>query len=361
MDRGRPTKKIFFLVLACAIGVGSIGLAVFATRANGSISPKSETSLADKTGQDPAQTSAQTTAQTTAQMEQDGDNDGLANWEEVLWSTNPSNPDTDADGTKDGDEVRAGRNPVVAGPKDKLTTGAPAGISDTGNFGTSEKNSTRATGANSAAVNSTKPQTRIQKLSLDLFSRYMALKQGGQTLDKNVITDLIDQTLTAEDISTAKTFSANDIKTINQNSVETLTTYGNTLAGTLSKYTSTKSEYNIATAYMTTKNPNVLKQFDPILANYAAMIADIRSMTVPASAVQFHADFLNALTKTQEGIQLMRGSTDDDMLVMLMGLREFVGGTSEMRISFNNLVQFFFDNGVTFSQDSKAKIFDNKI
>src|SRR5689334_13479579 len=98
MDRGRPTKKIFFLVLACAIGVGSIGWAVFATRANGKISAISansqlsgKLSLAD-------QAAANTAAQTTAQLEQDSDHDGLANWEEVLWGTNQNNPDTDGDG-----------------------------------------------------------------------------------------------------------------------------------------------------------------------------------------------------------------------------------------------------------------------
>jgi hypothetical protein len=48
----------------------------------------------------------------------DDDGDGLANWEEVLWGTDPNNPDTDGDGTSDGEEVKNNRNPLKAGPDD---------------------------------------------------------------------------------------------------------------------------------------------------------------------------------------------------------------------------------------------------
>jgi hypothetical protein len=36
----------------------------------------------------------------------DTDNDGLANWEEILWGTDPNNPDSDGDGVNDGDEAK---------------------------------------------------------------------------------------------------------------------------------------------------------------------------------------------------------------------------------------------------------------
>jgi hypothetical protein len=40
----------------------------------------------------------------------DGDGDGLTNDEEMWWCTDPSNPDTDADGRDDGEEIRAIRD-----------------------------------------------------------------------------------------------------------------------------------------------------------------------------------------------------------------------------------------------------------
>lgn len=49
----------------------------------------------------------------------DSDGDGLMNWEETLWDTDPNNPDTDGDGTDDLTEIRSSRNPNVAGPDDE--------------------------------------------------------------------------------------------------------------------------------------------------------------------------------------------------------------------------------------------------
>ncbi len=51
----------------------------------------------------------------------DSDNDGLKDWEEELYKTNPNNPDTDADGYLDGEEINSGHNPLVKAPGDKLT------------------------------------------------------------------------------------------------------------------------------------------------------------------------------------------------------------------------------------------------
>jgi len=51
---------------------------------------------------------------------EDNDNDGLRNWEEELYHSDPNNPDTDGDGYLDGEEVDSGHNPLVRAPGDKL-------------------------------------------------------------------------------------------------------------------------------------------------------------------------------------------------------------------------------------------------
>ncbi len=48
----------------------------------------------------------------------DTDHDGLSNYDEMIYHTNPLVADTDHDGTSDGDEVRMGTNPLVAFDKD---------------------------------------------------------------------------------------------------------------------------------------------------------------------------------------------------------------------------------------------------
>ncbi|MEX0934747.1 MAG: hypothetical protein WDZ70_00270 [Candidatus Paceibacterota bacterium] len=51
----------------------------------------------------------------------DSDEDGLLDWEERLWGTDVYNPDTDGDGTSDGDEVHSNRHPLKAGPDDEIS------------------------------------------------------------------------------------------------------------------------------------------------------------------------------------------------------------------------------------------------
>ncbi|MEK7502815.1 MAG: hypothetical protein AAB556_00015, partial [Patescibacteria group bacterium] len=70
-------------------------------------------------GKDSAGNPAQNSPTASIEADKDTDNDGLKDWEEQLWTTNPTLTDTDGDGTKDGDEVKAGRNPKIAGA-DKL-------------------------------------------------------------------------------------------------------------------------------------------------------------------------------------------------------------------------------------------------
>ncbi len=50
----------------------------------------------------------------------DSDNDGLMDWQEIAWQTDPCKADTDGDGYLDGEEVGAGYNPTKPAPNDKL-------------------------------------------------------------------------------------------------------------------------------------------------------------------------------------------------------------------------------------------------
>lgn len=55
----------------------------------------------------------------------DTDEDGLKDWEEAIYRTNPESPDTDGDGTSDGDEIHQNRDPLKKGPDDKTFDPAP--------------------------------------------------------------------------------------------------------------------------------------------------------------------------------------------------------------------------------------------
>ena len=55
------------------------------------------------------------TARELALIDKDSDSDGLKDWEETLWKTDPKNPDSDGDSYLDGLEVKNGYSPSGAG------------------------------------------------------------------------------------------------------------------------------------------------------------------------------------------------------------------------------------------------------
>jgi len=55
-----------------------------------------------------------------SEPDSDPDNDGLKNWEEEVYKTDPRNPDTDEDGYSDGEEVASGYDPTIPAPDDAL-------------------------------------------------------------------------------------------------------------------------------------------------------------------------------------------------------------------------------------------------
>ena len=56
---------------------------------------------------------------------EDADKDGLTAAEEMHYGTDPEKPDTDADGYQDGEEIKAGYNPLGAGKLDSDNDGFP--------------------------------------------------------------------------------------------------------------------------------------------------------------------------------------------------------------------------------------------
>lgn len=61
----------------------------------------------------------QQNSETEAEL-QDSDADGLPDIIENIYRTDPNNPDSDGDGTSDGDEVQQQRDPALAGPNDTI-------------------------------------------------------------------------------------------------------------------------------------------------------------------------------------------------------------------------------------------------
>ena len=103
----------------------------------------------------------------TSQLDKDSDGDGLKDWEELLWKTDSNKADTDGDGTNDNEEITLNRNPLKAGPNDK--------ISDKEDLVAQEK-----------AVSDSKQNTLTAAYARKFLTEYMTLKQQkGELTDED--------------------------------------------------------------------------------------------------------------------------------------------------------------------------------
>ena len=119
-------------------------------------------------------------------MDKDSDGDGLKDWEELLWKTDPNKADTDSDGTNDNEEITLNRNPLKAGPDDK--------ISDKEDLVAQEK-----------AVSDSKQNTLTASYARKFLTEYMTLKK-----QKGVLTDLDKENLVQSFMDNLEPLTVND-------------------------------------------------------------------------------------------------------------------------------------------------------
>lgn len=122
----------------------------------------------------------------------DSDNDGLKDWEEVLWNTDPNIADTNGNGVSDGEEVRLGRNPITSLPlleeeTTRLKGEVYADLKETKLSKPAEPPTLAPSNSNSGVVVQNKPSEQPSQsgnpnlINLDLFLsavRTVGLEQG---------------------------------------------------------------------------------------------------------------------------------------------------------------------------------------
>lgn len=252
--------------------------------------------------------SEQSNARFTA-LQQDDDNDGLKNWEEVLFRTDPHNPDTDGDGTNDNQEVAQARSPLKSGPNDILATITERiEASEEGDVG--PKNYT--------------------KLLAETFGQQFIIpyiQQQGSSVDPK----LFGQALTEKILSTASEdvpvtfYTAKDIHTHSDNSaaawqryaeeVDTLVvnSFGNLLS-TL--------EIEIFSRAIEQENYKELALLDPYLTALDRTITGLKKIKTPSDLADIHLEYLNLTARQEFGVQKMRDA-EKDMVGAFIGMQEY--------------------------------------
>lgn len=260
----------------------------------------------------------------------DSDKDGLLDWEESLWGTDPQNPDSDGDSTPDGEEVRAGRNPAKAAPNDELESVRP-------------KESVERTPENSEEVLS---GTLTGILAETSNLAYTVLQQTGE-LDEESRRALeslfVKDILSNEKLDTRPPYRLSDISIAPKENEEAFEAYKSEMESISLSYIDGYPDNPIEVVERAlSENDEVeLEKLGAIESAYRAITGELLTLEVPSEIAQTHLDMVNMYDAVTSSIEQMQGVLKDPLLG-LIGITRYQEYIESMIIITNELSAFLY-------------------
>ena len=224
----------------------------------------------------------------------DTDLDGVLDWEESLWGTDPTKKDTNDDGTADSVEI------------EKLKAAE----------GKNEQ----------ASLQGDEKLTKTDEFSQELFATIVTLNQNG-TIDKSTIdklsTSLVDR---IQNSPPEKIYTLSDIKIANEDSVRAVTNYNNAMGLIAKGYKGIDGVIEVLREFVSGgDNPDVgvLSKLDLIIDNINKTANDMLEISVPQKLAQYHLNVINVLKRIVEnlnGIKLY----ENDPIVSIGAVSQYI-------------------------------------
>jgi hypothetical protein len=236
----------------------------------------------------------------------DTDLDGVVDWEESLWGTDPQKKDTDDDGIMDKTEVE---NLKLAQAREN----EEAGLAVSGG----------------ASIENEENLTQTDKFSRELFSTVAALSQAGEidqaTVDKLSVS-LLEK---IENPVQRKVFILSDLKISAKDDEAAILAYSQNLANVQAKYPVNNSVIDVLQKFIldpSNVDVEALSELDPIIEKMNKMINEIAQIPVPQSISTAHLNFLNALKRLVENTEDMK-FFESDVVISLSAMSQYEANT----------------------------------
>jgi hypothetical protein len=249
---------------------------------------------------------------------EDTDRDGLKNWEEVLWKTNPNVADTDSDGTGDGEEIAFGRDPLVSGPNDYLD-----GILFDG--------------------------TETQNIAINLIGSYVETlntDSPGPINTQKIVDKALENEITRPFVIT---YDSTDLH-YTGNSTEDYRVYGNNFASLFSYFENSPDEMSIVLRAMQSNDENDLVDIDIVVGNYQSFLSNLLVMNVPKDLGDAHLSVVNSLSTLIADINGMKLLFVDPVIASKSILR-YQNNARIVQISLIQIIEEIRSSGVEYSTD----------
>jgi ABC-type cobalt transport system substrate-binding protein len=331
MQKYLPSKKFLLILISIIVAVGIIYFF----------------SLFKKTNTTNTGVDTETETKIQEFMVLDSDGDGLKDWEEALWKTDPKKPDTDGDNTSDGEEILLNRNPLIANI-------------NPGNQEPSDKIDEKVLVAEKKAVEDYIKLTSTETVARQLFSQYIATKKVGGHLTETDKFQIVENSIGNLPQITFNNYTEKDIIISNVTNNDSWRDYSNSLAEILiinlttpienieviiNDFSSIQGDENV-----TEKTIQIFDRFTPLILKSQKTVASLLKVSVPQNLAQEHLNLVNSFQKIYENVDLMQKSAKD-LIVLIPLLNHYENNFKDLNDSIINMVSKVISLNIDYSSE----------
>ncbi len=242
-------------------------------------------------------------------INKDSDKDGLKDWEEALYGTDPNNKDSNNNGILDGTEVHKQN---VA----KNTTSGEITTSATDQFGQ------------------------------QFFVAASALKNAGK-FDPETVREtakIIYSNIKQEDIRPL--YTINDLTVIKNASDAEILAYSKNLGTVIQKYSKYNlgQEITVISTSLETSDQTLQTKLVPYINAYTNIAKDTVEIAVPEKIAELHLDLINNYRGTADSLKIV-GQIFSDPLLSMNGLNQYLSYSNKL-VETAKTLEIYFKSGV---------------
>lgn len=262
-----------------------------------------------KKTQETQNTNVSVVTTSTDLYKQDTDNDGLLDWEELLWNMNPKNPDTDGDGVLDGQEVETKR--------DQLRS-------------------------NDLAFNTPNPDTQTEALAQQfyLFAATNPNPSDGEI--QSFVNSVVDLFSFSEPVAFV---SSVDVIVGQENPFA----YYSALSTALFELQSSQKPADLVVISNLLSSENSLQyqqQMQSLVAQYDGAATNLKQVTVPPSMVETHVDLINSILNISGSLRSILIHFENDPTVAISSVAVYESAVEDFGVAMENFRIYFESNGI---------------
>lgn len=239
----------------------------------------------------------------------DSDNDGLLDWEELLWNMDPQNPDTNGDGILDGQEVSQRRKELQS--KD-------------------------------LSLDSFNPDTQTQALAQQFYLFAATNPNPSESEIQSFADSVVGLFNFAEPIAY---LSVDDIVV----GVENPSLYYSNLSSALFRLQESQKPADLVLIdeLLSSEDSTQPKQaMNSLIALYQASVKDLQNIAVPPSQLNTHIELVNSLLNIAGSLQAIVLHFDSDPTLAISSVSIHNSAVEDFRVAINKLTRYFESNDI---------------